>query len=77
MSPDIATDRPTLGAMSLNPAQAATSVVTIPVAAMKAHPVVWLVFMLIVAAVVIRYRDTILAFFAKAPGGDRVVAFTR
>lgn len=74
MSPALARERPTLWGM--NPVKAATSVVALPVAAVKANPVAWGVFFLIVAVVVIRYRMTIVEWIGKAPGGERVVAFT-
>jgi hypothetical protein len=62
-----------------NPVAAVTSVVTTPAAAFKAHPVVWGVALTIVAAVVIRYRSTIIGWFSKAPGpvSSRVVPFLR
>jgi hypothetical protein len=75
MSPDTDGERPTL--LGMTPIKAATSVVAVPVAAVKANPIVWLVFFAILAAVIIRYRVTLLEWFAKAPGGDRVVTFAR
>lgn len=60
----------------MSPAKAVTSVVTTPVAAIKANPIVWLIFFAILAAVIIRYRETIVSWFARAPViGDRVVTF--
>lgn len=61
-----------------NPVAAATSVVTTPVAAIKAHPVVWIVALAIIAIVVIRYRAAILGLFSKVPvAGGKVVTFAR
>ena len=75
MSPEFGEKPPTLSSMT--PVKAVGSVVTVPMAAVKAHPVVWLIFFAILAAVIIRYRVTLLAWAAKAPSGDKVVAFTR
>lgn len=61
-----------------NPVNAATKVVTVPVAAIKANPLVWLVFFAIIAAVVIRYRVTIQAWLGGAPLiGERTAVFMR
>lgn len=61
-----------------NPVAAATSVATVPVAAIKAHPVVWLVALTLVAVVAIRYRTTIIGWFSKVPvAGGRVQTFAR
>jgi hypothetical protein len=62
-----------------DPVKAVTAVVVTPVAAIKKNPIVWLVFFAIVAVVIIRYRETIVSWFSKAPGGvgARVVTFAR
>jgi hypothetical protein len=61
-----------------NPIGAATQVVAVPVAAIKANPIVWLVFFAIVAAVILRYRATISAWLGGAPLiGERTTAFIR
>lgn len=76
MSPALMREPPTIWS-NMTPVKAVTSVVAVPVAAVKANPIVWLIFFAVIAAVVIRYRETILLWFAKAPGGDRVVTFAR
>ncbi len=61
-----------------NPVAAVTSVATVPVAAIKAHPVVWVVALAIVAIVAIRYRVTVINWFSKVPvAGTRVQTFAR
>jgi hypothetical protein len=60
----------------MNPVNAATRVVSVPVAAMKANPLVWLVVFGIVAAVVLRYRTTIAGWLTGAPLiGERTGTF--
>ena len=60
-----------------DPVAAAKSVVTVPVAAVKAHPIVWVVVLGALVLVAIRYRATIVGWLTKAPGGARVTTFTR
>lgn len=59
-------------------ASAVKSVVTTPIAAVKRNPVVWVVVFVVVAVVVIRYRETILGWLGKTPVvGARVLTFAR
>lgn len=60
----------------MNPVAAATKVATVPLAAVKANPLIWLVFFAIVAAVILRYRATIAGWLSGAPLiGERTGAF--
>jgi hypothetical protein len=59
-----------------NPLNAATQVVAVPVAAIKANPIVWLIFFAVLAAVILRYRTTISAWLGGAPlVGERTTTF--
>lgn len=60
----------------MNPVATATKVVTVPVAAVKANPLIWLVVLGIIAAVVLRYRTTIAGWLTGAPLiGERTGTF--
>lgn len=51
----------------MNPVATATKVVTVPVAAIKSNPLVWLVFFAFIAALVLRYRTTIAGWLTGTP----------
>jgi len=60
----------------MNPVASATKVVTVPVAAIKSNPLVWLVVFGITAALVLRYRTTIAGWLTGTPLiGERTGTF--